>query len=182
MEKSRTDLLSWSWRIANTNKNPKAEELISKLQRWTPVKSFPSVIQMELIAHDIIPDPYIGENERLSLWAGDVDWEYKCSFDTPASSEQVDLVFEGLDTFATVTLNGDEILKSDNMFVLARVAVLDRLKLAGGSNEIVILFESATKVGTALEKKHGVRQSFMRDARRMHMRKAQVSRVTTYGS
>lgn len=175
MSKTTTQLTSWRWRMANSNGNAKADSLPS-LAEWTPVASFPSVVQMELLAQKLIPDPNIGENERLIQWVGAVDWEYACSFDSPktADDEFADLVFEGLDTFATVTLNGKEVLRSDNMFIPHRAGVKEALRPAGERNELAILFESAEKIGTKLEKADGYLKCIMRDARRNHMRKAQV--------
>jgi beta-mannosidase len=72
-------------------------------------------------------------------------------------------------------LNGKAIIKSENMFLPARVDVKEVLRNSGGKNELSILFESALRKGTELEEKFGVRESMMRDKRRMHMRKAQVS-------
>ncbi len=169
----------WRWRLANSNGVSKAEE-DTKLKEWTPVASFPSVIQMELLAKKLIPDPNVGENERLIQWVGEADWEYACSFRTPeavvATAEfgNVDLVFEGLDTFAKVTLNGKEILKSDNMFLSHRVPVKELLNGPDEDNELSIIFESALKRVKELEDTFGVRKSMMRDAKRMHTRKAQV--------
>ncbi|EXJ81605.1 hypothetical protein A1O1_07670 [Capronia coronata CBS 617.96] len=169
--KQRQDLnTGWKWRLANANGEAKADE---SLKSWTPVQSFPSVIQMELLAHKIIPDPNVGENERQIQWAGRADWEYSCTFPTPEGSTFNDLVLEGLDTFATVTLNGREILKSDNMFIPHRVEVTSFLKPVKQDNELSIVFESAWKKGTELEAKFGPRKTWMRDRRRMHTRKAQ---------
>ncbi|PKS06037.1 hypothetical protein jhhlp_007871 [Lomentospora prolificans] len=173
MARKQHNLNSWQWRAGNTNGVAQADSL----KEWKPVQSFPSVIQMELAANKLIPDYNIGENERQIQWVGEVDWEYQTSFSTPedANAENVDLVFEGLDTVATVTLNGAEILKSDNMFVPARVAVKQHLKPVGETNELHIAFESPVKAGLALEEKHGARKSMMRDKKRMHLRKAQYS-------
>ncbi|KAH8888054.1 family 2 glycosyl hydrolase [Thozetella sp. PMI_491] len=131
---------------------------------------------MELLQKNAIPDPNVGENERLIQWVGEVDWEYACSFETVSDvvgKEHVELFFEGLDTFATVTLNGKIILRSDNMFIPARVSVKDVLKPAGEANELSIVFDSVLRRGLELEKKYGERKSMMRDKRRMHIRKAQ---------
>lgn len=176
MSKTTTQLADgWRWRLANTNGNKEAECRAADLSAWTPVVSFPSVIQAELLSRNLIPDPYIGENERLVQWAGEADWTYACTFTAPESAHgkaNVDLVFEGLDTFATVKLNGSAILESDNMFVPARVPVQSLLK-KDGENDLEITFRSAIAVGNELEAKHGARTSLMRDKRRMHMRKAQ---------
>jgi beta-mannosidase len=59
-------------------------------------------------------------------------------------------VFEGLDTFATVRLNGGKpILEADNMFVEYRVNITKQL--VEGENELSILFDSAWLRGKELE-------------------------------
>lgn len=168
---------NWRWRLANANGNPKAEALHEKLTQWTPVAAFPSVIQMELLANGTIPDYNVGENERLVQWVGETDWTYCNSFPTPAVVQPdagLDLVFDGLDTFATVTLNGTRILKTDNMFVPYRVDVKGYLRDNGEQNDLSILFESAVKKGAELEGIWGKKKSLFRDAKRNHIRKAQV--------
>jgi beta-mannosidase len=66
-----------------------------------------------LLAAALIPDPFIGKNEADVQWVHAKDWVYTCSFAGRKlrGGEHVKLVFEGLDTFATVTLNGQEILR-----------------------------------------------------------------------
>lgn len=166
----------WKWKLANSNGNLHAER-ISSLKHWTPVNAFPSVIHSELLANKIIPDFKLGENERQVQWVGHADWAYSTSFPTPGNIEDyssVALFFEGLDTFATVTLNGKDILHSDNMFLPQRVDVKDLLKPILQVNELLIVFESTVKRGDELGAKYGHRKSAMRDRRRMHIRKAQV--------
>jgi len=163
--------------LADSNGNPQAES-IPGLKQWTQVKAWPSVIHSELLANKIIPDFKLGENERQVQWVGHVDWAYSLSFPSEKQVEScssVELLLEGLDTFATVTLNGKEILKSDNMFLPRRVNVKHLLKPLLEVNELVIVFESTVKRGNELEAKYGPRKSTMRDNKRMHIRKAQVS-------
>jgi beta-mannosidase len=175
MSRSQIPLSSdWQWRLANANGNEHANKN-TVLQDWQPASQFPSVIQLELLYTKQIPDPNIRENERLIQWVGEVDWMYRTSFPTPTHTGQnTELVFEGLDTFATVTLNSQEILKSNNMFLPARIDIKHLLKRASEENVMEIVFESALKKGTELEKQYGERTSMMRDKRRMIMRKAQV--------
>ncbi|KAK5044361.1 hypothetical protein LTR84_011311 [Exophiala bonariae] len=166
----------WKWRLADANGNSQAEGL-PELKEWHAVQAFPSVIHSELLANDIIPDFRSGENERLIQWVGHADWAYSTSFSTPKdldSDSSVDMVFEGLDTFATVTLNGKVILQSDNMFLPQRVDVKKILNPSGQDNEISIVFESTVKKGDGLDSRFGQRKSnMMRGNRRMHIRKAQ---------
>ncbi|KAL7946925.1 glycoside hydrolase superfamily [Trichoderma barbatum] len=178
MAKSKIILATWNWRLANSNGNKHAENLPG-LKDWTAVTVFPSVIQTELTEKNIIPDINIAENEYQTHWVGEVDWEYQSFFNTPpeaTDNDEVDLVMEGLDTFATVYLNGTEIYKSDNMFIPARVPVKDALNSVGEQNELVILFESPMKLGTELLKKSGIPENLpkvMKDPRRLVVRKAQ---------
>lgn len=166
----------WKYRLVSANGNKTAEGLKDKLDKWMPVTTFPSVVQMELLAAGLMPDPNLGQNERLVQWVGEADWEYSASFQSPSTvSEHAELVFEGLDTIATATLNGTEILKSDNMFLPTRVDVKHLLREGGKHNELVILFESPIKVGAEREAKFGVLgPSIMRGTKRMQIRKAQV--------
>lgn len=76
-------------------------------------------------------------------WVGEKSWIYECSF--PASfgpGVHADLVLEGLDTFATVSVNGNVVLHSDNMFVSHRIDVSRQLN-ATGTNLLSILFQPA---------------------------------------
>lgn len=70
-------------------------------------------IHLDLLAAKLIPDPFIGQNEASLQWIHGRTWVYTTMFETTVArqDERVDLVFEGLDTFATVKLNGEEVLK-----------------------------------------------------------------------
>lgn len=88
-----------------------------------------------------------------------------------------DLVFEGLDTFATVTLNGTEILKADNMFLSHRVNVTDLLQ-RDAENLLEIVFDSALLRGRQLMKDHADEHDFLvrqTEASRIPVRKAQYN-------
>lgn len=164
----------WKWRLANSNGEPEAEQN-SSLKNWTEVAhGIPSVAHSELLSSKAIEDYRQEEHERKIQWVGKADWEYSCSFPTPKSTgREIDLVFEGLDTIATVTLNGVEILRSDNQFLCHRTPVREHLKPAGEeNNSLSILFESVVKKGAELELKYGKRTSIMRDPARNHFRKS----------
>ena len=72
-----------------------------------------------------IPDPFVNMNELGVRWVAEKSWTYKMAFPTPAGAphdERNDLVFQGLDTFARVTLNSNRILEADNMFLELGIA------------------------------------------------------------
>lgn len=103
----------------------------------------PGTVHTDLLAHQLIVDPYAGAPEAALQWIGLADWEYRTRFDVPGPMLQrarSDLVFEGLDTFAEVYVNGDRLLQSDNAFRTWRVPVQGALRPAG--NELRIVFRS----------------------------------------
>lgn len=103
----------------------------------------PGCVHTDLLANGLIEDPFFRDNEQKLQWIGKTDWEYRTSFDiSPAtlSRRHLELVFEGLDTYATVTLNGEKILEADNMFRTWRVDVKKALR--PGTNTLHVLFRS----------------------------------------
>ena len=103
----------------------------------------PGTVHQDLLAHDKLPDPFYGMNEEKIQWVEKEDWLYRTSFvvsEEEMSAEGTFLVFEGLDTYADVFLNGALLLKADNMFVGYRVPVKSVLKK--GENKLVICFRS----------------------------------------
>jgi beta-mannosidase len=95
----------WKFRKAGTNE-------------WMNA-NVPGCVHTDLIRNKIIPDPFIGDNEKKVQWVSDTSWEYEKSFlvsDTLIRSSNVELVCEGLDTYANVYLNDSLIIVADNMF------------------------------------------------------------------
>lgn len=124
-------------------------------------------------------------NELAVQWVAEKIWIYRLAFPTPPAFSTVaadttaitDLVFEGLDTFATVTLNGAEILTSDNMFLSHRVNVTQHLKTDGDrTNLLEIVFDSALLRGRQLVEDHAHQHRFIArqtEQGRIPVRKAQ---------
>jgi beta-mannosidase len=148
--------------------------------KFLPVAQFPTNVHLDLIANKIIEDPFIGKNENDVQWIGEVPWVYKTSFPSPTLSTEergnvkAVLAFDGLDTYATVVLNGKEILKTENMFTPERVDVTTYLKKQG-DNELEITFESAYLKGCAIVEKYPDHRwgCWNGDTSRLAVRKAQ---------
>jgi beta-mannosidase len=103
----------------------------------------PGVVQTDLLQAGLIDDPFHADNEKHLQWIGKTDWEYRSSFTMSAaqlSRRHIELVFDGLDTFADVTLNGHMLLHADNMFRAWRVDV--KPLLVPGENHLSIVFHS----------------------------------------
>ncbi|KAH6991008.1 family 2 glycosyl hydrolase [Ilyonectria sp. MPI-CAGE-AT-0026] len=122
---------------------------------YLPVGQFPTNVHLDLLHNKKIPDPFIGKNELDVQWIGEVAWVYKTTFagqKVPEGAKAV-LAFDGLDTFATVRLNGKTILEAENMFLPERVDVTDVLA-QDGDNELEITFDSAYLRGWKLVEEH----------------------------
>ena len=98
---------------------------------WISVPA-PGDVHRALIAAGRIPDPFYDRNEELCVWMEEREWWYRTTFDAPAEAlapgERVRLVFHGLDTFATVWLDGAELGRSQNMFRPTVFDVTGRLR------------------------------------------------------
>ena len=79
----------------------------------------PGTVHADLLAAGRIDDPFYRDNEMAQQWISEQDWLYSRAFTVPAgllAQDRVLLRCEGLDTFATITVNGTEIAKTDNQF------------------------------------------------------------------
>ncbi|KAB5549707.1 family 2 glycosyl hydrolase [Coniochaeta sp. 2T2.1] len=142
--------------------------------KFLPVGQFPTNVHLDLLHHGLIPDPFIGKNELDVQWIGEAQWVYRTTFSAkpaPEGSKAV-LAFDGLDTFATVVLNGKTILETDNMFTPERVDVTSVVK---EENELVITFDSAYLRGWKLVEQHPNHKwgCWNGDSSRLAVRKAQ---------
>ena len=109
---------------------------------WHPA-TVPGCVHTDLLANKLIEDPFYRDNEQKQQWIGKTDWEYQTTFNvTPEllKHEHIDLVFEGLDTYANVFLNDASLLDADNMFRTWRVDCKRLLK--AGNNTLRIRFRS----------------------------------------
>ena len=92
---------------------------------------------------DRIPDPFVADNEYRVAWVHETDWEYSRMFVVTQELLTCDSVFlecDGLDTIARVTVNGQVIGETANMYVAHRFDV--RALLSVGENTISVLFTS----------------------------------------
>jgi beta-mannosidase len=103
----------------------------------------PGGVHTDLLAAGQIPDPFVGDNEARVAWVAEREWEYHTTFDAPAdltAHTHVELVCDGLDTLATVELNGQVVGSANNMFRQWRWDVGHLLRT--GDNELLIRFAS----------------------------------------
>ena len=115
----------------------------------------PSVVQQSLYENGVIPHPYLGTVENQLLWISDHPWGYMLRFDADKDlleKESVELVFEGIDTYADVSLNGEKLFFSDNQFRAWKHEVKDLLKEKDNLLEVHFIRYDSTQL--ALYEQH----------------------------
>jgi beta-mannosidase len=128
----------WQFRaVTNTDR--------ADVKQWHPAQ-VPGVVHTDLLRGGLIPDPFDRDNEFRLQWIGLADWEYQTTFQIDAAAlahDHVDLIFDGLDTYADVYLNEQSILHSDNMFRHWRIP--SKVLLKAGPNTLRVVFHSAVE-------------------------------------
>jgi beta-mannosidase len=132
--------LDHGWQFRQVTSAPQEPEA-----GWLPA-TVPGDVHLDLLANKKIDDPFYRDNEPKLQWIENESWEYRLTFDvTPAmlARSNVDLVFNGLDAAAQVSVNGVEVLAADNMFRIWRVPVKGHLH--AGKNLLRVVFPSPIK-------------------------------------
>ncbi|MGW5263278.1 glycosyl hydrolase 2 galactose-binding domain-containing protein [Microbispora sp. NPDC004025] len=100
----------------------------------------PGCVHTDLLAAGLIEDPYLDDNEDRLAWIGRTAWSYETTFVWDGTDDdRADLVCAGLDTVATLVLNGIEIGTTADMHRSYRFSV--RHLLHAGENTLKILFD-----------------------------------------
>lgn len=95
----------------------------------------PGNFELDMLSSGLIEDPFFGDNslkiqelENRHLW-------YCRKFDFNGDAQNAYLIFEGIDTFADIYLNGSKIGHTDNMFIPHEIKAEGIIK---GENELVV--------------------------------------------
>lgn len=133
--------------------------------------TIPGTVHTDLFQNQLIPDPFFGANEKQLQWIENENWEYETHFtlsESELKNQNIDLEFEGLDTYATVFLNGKVVLEADNMFRKWIISAKSYLKI--GSNHLKVVFHSTVQKG----KEEATKLSYtLPEKERVFVRKAQ---------
>lgn len=122
--------------------------------RGTITATVPGCVHLDLLAAGIIADPFDGDNENAHQWIGDTAWRYARSFTWNANGhDRHDLVADGLDTFATVTVNGTVVALTENQNRSYRWNIAHLLR--EGENEITVDFAAPVPEAERREREHG---------------------------
>ena len=99
----------------------------------------PGCVHADLLRNGVISDPYYRDNSLECQWIENEDWDYETTFDANTEGEAY-LVFEGVDTYSEIYLNGTHIGSTNNMFIPYRFKVTGLLKAEG--NTLLVHFRS----------------------------------------
>jgi beta-mannosidase len=147
---------------------------VRRVQQWMAA-TVPGTVHTDLMANRVIPDPFYRTNEHDVQWVDTQQWVYRRSFTVPAAllrNDRVELVAEGLDTYATIRINGREVAQTANMFIAHRMDVREHLH--SGENSIEIVFDSPVIRSKHLEQQYGKLHVALQP-HRVYVRKAQYS-------
>ncbi|MFD7299152.1 glycoside hydrolase family 2 protein [Streptomyces sp. NPDC059897] len=112
----------------------------------------PGCVHTDLLAAGLIPDPLLGTNEQEVEWVGRRSWTYVRPLDaTQGPHERADLVFDGIDTAARISLDGEPLASTRNMHRSYRFDV------TGRSGELRVEFASAYEEAAAVRELTGER-------------------------
>lgn len=100
----------------------------------------PGCIHTDLIKEGIIKDIFYRKNADETQWIENCDWTYERRFTVDSVEENAFLVFEGLDVYCDVFLNGKHLGYCDNMFIPHKFSVDGILKK--GENSVKVCFYS----------------------------------------
>ena len=131
---------TWQLMHAEPNLGPTAACSAFPLEkRWVPAQ-VPGDVHLDYQRAGLIGDPFYGLNHDHIRWMEEMDWWYRTDITPPAveQGKRLHLLFEGLDVFATVFLNGKEVGRNNNMFTPLRLDVTDRTKPGGNRLEVCL--------------------------------------------
>ncbi|HSN43381.1 MAG TPA: glycoside hydrolase family 2 protein, partial [Propionibacteriaceae bacterium] len=117
---TRTDITGWS--VAPTSPVPVA------IPAGGLPASVPGSVHTDLMDAGLIPDIYLDDNEALYQWVGRATWQFAASLPSVADADRVDLVCLGLDTVATLAIDGEQLASTANMHRTYRFDVTDRTR------------------------------------------------------
>lgn len=115
----------------------------------------PGFIQKDLMEQGMLPNEYDTLFEPKIEWVEHDDWTYARTFELDEAalkSEALELVFEGVDTFAEISLNGTVIGRTENMWLSYRFNIKG---VAKAQNELVVRISSPTETLKEKEKAFG---------------------------
>lgn len=103
----------------------------------------PGDITIDLYKAGIVKNPYFGDNQKENDWIPRRDFTYVTTIEADEAllkNESVELVFNGIDVYSDIYLNGKLLGSTDNMFLQFRYDIKEHLQL--GKNDLRVEMHS----------------------------------------
>lgn len=114
----------------------------------------PGCVHTDLLRVGLIDDPFDADNESSQHWIGRTDWHYTTTFRWSGdAAARHDVVAYGLDTIATIRVNGQEIGRTQNQHRSYRFDVGPLLRI--GDNELAVSFSAPIREAERRVAEHG---------------------------
>ena len=144
--------LNGTWQLSFGRQQSRADSLAEpKIPAGfaTIPATVPGNVELDLIAANMLPhDLDYADNIYLLRAYEAHQWWYARTFAAPAGPGRPVLVFDGIDTLATVWLNGQRLGSAANMLIPHEFALDGRLR--EGENTLVVAIDSAVLTGRSL--------------------------------
>lgn len=144
---------TWRLRFARQELNSPQNPVALDNSNLTEISAeVPGNVELDLMRHGLLPDISRGNNVYQNLEYENHCWWYTRMFPAPAHKpgSSVELVFEGLDCFSTIWLNGCKIGTSDNMMISHRFDITSTINY-DAPNCLDIRLDSAVIEGRKYE-------------------------------
>ena len=145
--------LDGDWMLLSPDPKHAPESLRHRLQAGIPAK-VPGEATVDLLRNELIADPFDSDNENTQLWIGRTDWRFERHFEWHDDGRTMhELVAFGLDTIATVSLNGHVVDRTRNCYRSYRWNVNEILH--EGDNVLTVDFTAPIDEADRLEHRRG---------------------------
>ncbi|WP_308798109.1 glycoside hydrolase family 2 protein [Agromyces silvae] len=145
----------WTWSVDADGPTPmpaQAELLVGRAVE----AAVPGAVHADLHAAGLIAEPLADRNEDEVAWVSRTDWRLSRSFGPVADAERVDLVVDGVDTVASISVNGRPVGSTRNMHRTYRFDVSPDV---AATNEVDVHFTSPYTEAEHWERELGARPS-----------------------
>ena len=120
MNRHTTSLNDNRWQFGQVERRPFNAPNVFDLpavREWLPA-TIPGNVSTDLLALGRIPDPFLAEGYKESLWVEDLDWWYRRTVQVNALAPQqrAFLIFHGIDYRSAIFINGAEVARHEGMF------------------------------------------------------------------
>ncbi len=139
--------------VAGEGDRVRSANIPDVLRQGPIAATVPGCVHTDLLAAGLIDDPWVGLAESAQHWIEACDWTYRTTLPTMPAGDRHELLFEGLDTIADVTLDGTVVLEARDQHRTWQVDVTDRL--GPGAHVLEVLFHSPAEWAAERERRLG---------------------------